>query len=642
MLAQSHLEQIVYLLILSLILSIIINLYFANNRLRSKLQEKHIDKIKPKIIQQFLKDQANKTANAKRHNQRKHLSKAVIALRNAYLNIEQKAIDKEIDSKEYWNLINNNVKKLLDIISEHQKSQPIQAILDKISAIRETVQKSAHSDKAQSVLQSLEKFEAICVSHSQDPEKLNKMGAKLDSLFQKLSSAAYRKLTETTKYGEDFASANRAAITSMKESIHLSSAAASNLAKINPNDFDFSLDSFNHNHKSLEQGLDRVEKNINTITKQHHSIEATIIKASDQQIKKSNRDLDELYEQIQEENEREIERLRSTVKNQKNIIFELEDSIARLEDIQTSTVAPENKEREESIQQLKNCLRDAELCINTLEQELDNLKRNQIECRSTTLEDPVTDPLNASHLASLENTIDALKNEVQEAKEAQSIHEQTMLFLGDCLDANSIEDISLSLFQTVNEMGWHSALVIKNDNRNMEIDPNGLLNTHAKTLIQNMQSGEINSKRNGEEISFHFPHLWGKLEAQSASDATTERQKSIIELLKITDKMLAKIKSNLVVRLQRKRLQDSANTVKKLAMEVDTTIDTINRRSRDSISTSFGQIQDIARSKGLKASQIASFRNLEQQTLDELAADQSLRLKVKKEFLLILKNLEDD
>ena len=110
----------------------------------------------------------------------------------------------------------------------------------------------------------------------------------------------------------------------------------------------------------------------------------------------------------------------------------------------------------------------------------------------------------------------------------------------------------------------------------------------------------------------------------------------------MTDKLLAKIRSNQVIRQQRKRLQDSANTVKKLALDVDKTIDTINKRSRDSVSSSFGQIQDIARSKGLKASQIASFRNLEQQTLDELAADQSLRLKVKKQFLLILKNLEDD
>ena len=642
MIEQGYIEQTVYILLLGLILSVIVNLYFANNRLRNKMRDKQIDKMRPEIIQQFLKDQADKTANARRHNQRKHISKSVIAIRNAYLTIEHKAIDRTIDSKEYWNLINNKVSKLLEIITEHQKTQPVNAITEKILAIREKVMESGNSERTQSVLQSLDKFQAACIENANDPVKLKKMGDKLDAVHKKLSSAAYRKITEKTKMGEDFAQANKEAISNIKESINQSSEAAKHLANINPDDFDFSFDSFNSNQNSLKQGIEIVEKNVNAIAKQGKAIEATIIKSSDQQIKNSNRDLDELYEQIQEENEREIERLRSVIKNQKNIIFELEEGIAKLEEAQDGKEGPANKEQDESIKQLKNCLRDAEMCINTLEQELENLKTKQKEHNATPLEDPVTTPLNTSHLSSLENTIESLKQEVQNAKDSQSMHEQAMAFLSDCLEASSIEDISLSMYQSLNDMGWDAALIIKSDSRNMEIDPGGLLNPREKSLIQNMQSDEIDSKRGGEELRFHYTNLWGKLVSNTKDGSPEDRQKNILELLKMTDKLLAKIRSNQVIRQQRKRLQDSANTVKKLALDVDKTIDTINKRSRDSVSSSFGQIQDIARSKGLKASQIASFRNLEQQTLDELAADQSLRLKVKKQFLLILKNLEDD
>lgn len=642
MIEQSHFEQTVYLLLLGLILSILVNLYFANNRLRSKLQDKRIDKLRPQIIQQFLKDQADKTANARRHSQRNHLSKAVIAIRNAYLMIEHKAIERKIDSEEYWHLINSKVGKLLEIINEHQAAQPINALLDKIQGLRDKVVESGNTETTQSVLQSLDKFQTACLESSNDPIKLKKMGEKLDAIHKKLSSAAYRKVTEKTKMGAEFATANQEAISSMKASISRSEQAMKHLASINPDDFDFSFDKFNSNQQSLQQGLEAVENNVQAITKKSKAIEATIIKSSEQQVKNTNRDLDELYEQIQEENEREIERLRTVIKNQKNIIFELEDGIARLEEAQEGQGSANNIEQNKSIKQLKNCLRDAELCINTLEREVENLREQHKICEINLSEEPVTAPLDNNHLASLEHTIEQLKQEVQQAKVMHSMHDQSMKFLTDCLGANSVEDISLSIYQSLNDMGWDSALIIKADTRNMEINPDGLLTPREKALIQNMQPDEIDSKRHGEELRFHYNYLYGKLVSNSNDGLLDERQKHVLELLKITDKLLGKIKSNQVLRQQQKRLQDSANSVKRLALDVEKTLETMNKRSRDSVSASFGQIQDIARSKGLKASQIASFRNLEQQTLDELAADQTLRLKVKKQFLLILKNLEDD
>jgi hypothetical protein len=209
------------------------------------------------------------------------------------------------------------------------------------------------------------------------------------------------------------------------------------------------------------------------------------------------------------------------------------------------------------------------------------------------------------------------------------------------LDANSVEDLSLYVFQTLIDLGWSSALFINGGSRTLEVNPSGLLTEPEKILIKNMQVNEVDSQKSGTEIRFHYLNISGKIVATDSAFAAPDKHNSILQLLKTTDKIIGRIKTEHAHRKQNKAVQDCTNNIKKLAHEIDTTIDTIHRRNIDCVSNSFGQIQDIARSKGFKASQIASFRNLEQQTINELTADSSLRLKVKKQFLLILKTLEN-
>ena len=124
-------EQLVYGLLLLLIFSTLMNLHFINGRLKKKMSDRQLQKQLPSLIKKFLTSQAINTDNARRHQQRSHLSKGVIKLRHAYLTIEAKAIDKQIDSQAYWNLINNNVQKLLDILTEQRSCQPLKDIENK-------------------------------------------------------------------------------------------------------------------------------------------------------------------------------------------------------------------------------------------------------------------------------------------------------------------------------------------------------------------------------------------------------------------------------------------------------------------------------------------------------------------------------
>ena len=649
MFLSEHAEQLVYGLLLLLIFSILTNLYFINSGLQRKISKRAFNKEFPQHLKKFLLGQAQKTEDARRHNERKHLSKGVISLRNAYLKIEAKAINQTIDSKAYWNLINSNVQKLLDILVEQKKSRPLLAIEEKIAKIREKIALSPPSKSTKNVLESLEKFHSACVSNSNNPAKIAHYSEKLEQLLSKLDSAAYRKLTEKAHIHDTYSQSSNKTIEDFKGHIEQSNASLKNLSDINPDDYDFSLQAFNKNNTDIIESVDKFERNIERINNSNRNTKTAIITSSNNEIKNANSELDELSEQIQQENEEEIERLRQIIKGQKNIIVELEDSISTIEETQPTTT-PSNitegrttpqQDKNTDIKQLKLSLRDAEFCIDTLEKELETLKTNHQHHKEHPKDEPVTEPLSNTHLASLENTISQLKGEISEAHDIHDLNTSIMNFISECLDASSVEDISLSIYQTLGDLGWSSGLFISGGARTLEIDPSGLLKDREKMLIKNMQIDEVDSQNAGKTIRFHYMHISGKLVTVDPQSSTNEKHGAILNLLKTTDKIIGRMKSDQNYKKQRKVIQESSNNIKKIAHEVDQTIDTINKRTKDSVSNGFGQIQDIARSKGLKASQIASFKNLEQQTLNEIAADNSLRLKVKKQFLVILKNLED-
>lgn len=634
-------EQLVYGLLLLLIFSVLANLHFINHRLQKKISEKKRQKQLPSQIKKFLIDQCQKTQTARNNKQRNHISKGVVKLRYAYLSIEAKAIDKEIDSTAYWNLINHNVQKLLDALLEQRTSKPLKDIEEKINLIKTKIAQSGNTKNAERVLASLEKFHTACVENSKNPEKIAHYNEKLEELMNKLGNAAYRNVTEKTKIHDDYIQKNHESLKNLKLHTLATSEIAKSLENVNADNFDFTLNCFNKNQAQLIESVEKYEDNIAIINRGNKNANTAIITSTNNGTYKVNNELNELSDRIQEENEKEIERLREIIKEQKNIIFELEKDI---EKPKNSGIQQKNqkKDQHDNVNQLKNILRESELCIDTLENELDNLRKHHNHHNDDPKEEPVTAPLTENNLRSLEETISRLKNEVSEAQNNQKFHKAILNFIAESLDANSAEDISLSTFQTLEDLGWKSGLMVNSGLRILEIDPEGLLKERERTLIHNMQIGEVNSQKNNSQVKFHYMNISGKIVAQDhTSNTHAEKHASILSVLQAADKIVEKMKSVHSLKHQKKQLQESTNNIKKLAVEVDSTLEAINKRTQESIRNGFGQIQDIAHSKGLKGSQIASFKNLEQQTLNELSADHSLRLKIKKQFLLVLKTLDD-
>ena len=385
-------------------------------------------------------------------------------------------------------------------------------------------------------------------------------------------------------------------------------------------------------------GINNYSDGVDKIAKQNRRASISIIASSDQDINKTNSELDEISEQIHAESEQEINKLRDIIKRQKQLIVELEKYNAE-EHTKDNSDIPTLRALE--IEHLKSNLRNSENCINTLEGELNNLQKSYAYHKEHPANEPVTDPLSENTIKILESTITHLKNEVNDANEERKLHKSIIHYIADSLDANSIEDISLSIYQTLDDLGWHAGLLVHINNRNMEIDPEKTIKPNEKIAIKNMSLGEIESKDNHKTIIFRHQHIAGKIVLKQATDATENNHTSILDILEISNKIIRRMENTNAYKNQKKNLQESSNTIKKLAHDIDTTINSMNKRTLASIESSFGQMQDIAHSKGLTPGQLASFKRLEEQTINEISADNSIRLKIKKEFLNVLKTLED-
>lgn len=586
----------------------------------------------------FLLDQAEKTHHAPQHLERQHINKNILRFRYAYLMIEAKANEKTIDSIEYWNSLNSNLTKLLALLTKQADHNPMHEIEEKIAAIKLKLPESGDTEKTKTVLTSLEKFHKACLDQVQNPLKLAHQSKKLDDLLTKLTSASYRKITEKTSLIQTYASNNQPTIEALADHNQASKLAISNLKNINPDNYLFDFNNLEKNQQTLADGVNNYSESVGKIAKHNQRTSISIISSSDEDIHKSNAELDALSEQIHAESEQEISKLRDIIKNQKQLIIDLETCSTNectIDDSNLPTL------RTLEIEQLKNSLRNSENCINTLEAELHNLQKNYAYHKLHPSSEPVTDPLDENAMRVLESTITYLKNEVNDANEDRKLYASMIDSISDSLDANSIEDISLSIYQTLDDLGWHVGLLIHINNRSIEIDPEKTIKANEKFVIKNMTIGEVESKNDNKIIFFRHQHIAGKLALKDTSEAADNNHKSLLDILKISNKIIRRMENTNAYKNQKKSLQDGSNNIKKLAHDVDTTIHQMNKRTLESIENSFGQMQDIARSKGLTAAQIASFKRLEEQTINEISADNSLRLKVKREFLIILKALED-
>ena len=634
----SNSNSLVYLLILLLIISIFINLALLNSRLAKKFRGKKLQSELPGHIQKYLDSQASRTQNSDKIHDIPKLDEQVKKIRSAYLQIESKSIDRGIDSEGYWNILNSKLSKLFEIILSLPTKRILAEIKAKIDIIKTSLKESPDSESKAKILTCLDSLFKSCESNN-DPASLAQYSKKLNRILLRFTDREYAKLDTLSKINKDYNDNCTTNLMNLRKHADTSDLNDARLQGEEHNEINNKIEKYEENGKRLKDRIDNYGENIQSIQGNISSVsDEAFLVSSEEKAKTANKELAELTEKIQQANEQEIARLRSLVKEQKSTINELMDDIRHI-DVEGD---PPN-EASPDIEKLKSSLREAETCIEMLETQLNTIKTGsddyQVRIENSKHED--FPPVSARDAEEFENTIANLTREVEHSKDEIELLKQVANFASESFNAATFEDISLLLYETLNTINADASLIIYGPTRTFEISGSGKISKRIATIVNNMNNNENNVGTNKSTLFFKYKNLGGAVKPKNELAFSSLQTSLIFQILDITNKMFDRTRVMLTQKNQHKTIDDCANTIKKVAAEIDSTLEKITHNSSSTISDSFGQIQDIAKSSGLSASHIARLNALEKDALEELGGDQHLKLKLKKLFLSVLAQLED-
>lgn len=643
-------------LMLVLLLSIFVNLYFIQDRTRNKLSKQKRKKLMPSMVQEYLNEQAQKTEGARRHQARKHMNSSVLKLRSAYLAIESKCIDRGVDSDAYWNMLNSRLQKLFKILTEQRSVKALIEIEEKIHAIKSILANSPKSGSKKSVLKSLDKLHIACIENHDNPAKLKHFSDKLSNLLMRLSNANYRDTVADIADTNRFMQGVSPAIKGINESVTAMDKSADNIEQAVDSPPPVSLAAIRKVNKDMQTSIGDLNGNIANVQESVEQLSSKVVMASTEvEIKSAKGEIDDISDEMLEAADREIERLRDVVSTQRSTISELEESLQKIQKI-AKAEAGESEEADarsklidDEVNLLKKNLYEAEQCVVMLEREIDELKVKREEKAAklaNTLEGVIAEDvlkpelIDSDQLDALQQTITALETEALNKDSLIERNEKLIQFIRESVEAGTTEDISLLVYQTVQDLGFNSNLLVYGDTRTLELNRTGKLAQKDKILIENMRPHEVNAASSGKRISFKFKSIGGNVEKSDGSGIADYEKNMVIDLVKICDKMLDRIKASEKRGHYRKSIGDVANTAKLVASEVDQLVESLLNRVDNVVKDSFGQLQDVGRAKGLDATQIAGFKNLEKFASDEIKAEERNRLKIRKKLLSLLQKIE--
>ncbi len=625
-----------------LIVSLFANLFFINLKIFGMYKEKNIQKNTPEIVKKYLGEQAYKTENYHKFNYIPKLHNVVVKFRSAYLKIEEKCIDREVDSAEYWNLANSKIFSLINLAAGYLGSKPLLNIKKKIALIKKLVSESDNIKDKQRVMDCLDKFYKVCDNNSNE-NKIAEYDKKLNKIILRFTDKYYAKMDQLIQANDNFLSQGKGAIEGLErsignvESISNAVVGGSQLAEE-------TLKECRENNQSLKEGVATVSESLYALEQKVYSLrDADGLQNSGESANNSARELQELSELIQRENEKEISRLRSIVEQQKSVIVDLEgklrEIIEELEHDDSSTEGEKSRHKT-IIEGLRGNLRDAENCILTLEQEIQNLKvrSEQIQTGFSGLGENEILPVGQSEVDNLEEVVEDLRLEIESKSRENETLKTISQFANEIYKGETYEDLSLLLYETLMTLDLNVVLKIYAPTRTFDICGAGKIPLKLSTIIDSMLKNETNV--NNQSFFFKFSNVGGAVQSSRNKKLSEAEKAHILLLTELANKMFDIVRFKYKNKTQLQKLEDCENNIKKTFSSVDTAFEKINYNAIKAVEESFRQVKEVARSSGVNATQIARLSALESDAIAEINSQTATKLKVRKSFLETLKEIE--
>lgn len=611
-------------LLLIIALSLLVALSVASSyqwlRLQRKLNNLETPPDKNALITAFLNEQSTKTQRLKNTKLLKlpGLNKKVLSLRHAYLKIESRMLEShKYNSRDYYVGLATHLAQLLKIIdgdpehraeiahSLHQAAQSINLSESDRAQIIECIEALLEqADKAQidsHELHIIGKRVLYILNHADEPEH-KKQSAKAYAIGT--HQAKVRQQSDDLK---QLAHTNRIASTALREHAENDPNSTLLLEKI----------------EAFEQENHRLSLQVSMLQHELNGDKRSPYKDGNQR----DETLASLADQLIEFNEQEIRKLKNTVRSQKKIIFDLQETLEKHQNIEPQDLTFYT----EQLAQLQLNLGQAETCIGMLEDELADL-RNKLKDAKRLEEEARNEALKAQ--------LSAITEDIKPA--ATELHQQKseLEFIQEAINADSLEDLSLLLYQYYLDQHYSPVLMITHKSRRIEMGPSGSLNIKQKSSIKALMPNESTFERTSAQLYFNYQFIGGILTLPAHNQNTSEQDKAL-KMARIADRFIEKIMANHANRQLKKQIENGSNLAKQLARDTENSYDQQINSIKTVVFENFKNIHNLLHSKNATPTQMASIKQAEQDIIEELMANNSYRIKLRREFINLVKKIED-
>jgi hypothetical protein len=633
------------------VVNVIINLFLINKIFEERQRNRKLTRQKKdedKIVREFLEQQHQETRTHNRRLEKQvKLDKEVIYLRTAYMKIEGNAIAYKVDTDPYWSYINEQLKKVIKAAVPQllHKDAEVKELQNKITLLKDKIRlipgkndDPKVNEKKERIVAMLDNFSHQHVHSAGDRNRLKKQVNKIQNLVQLFEDPEMRRQYTLERRQKTYLKSSQKHLNKLQDN-HLINennilSLESALEKTpSAKGVEAELRRFKDENGKLNLHVDQLKKELREFQERMGNRDTPSLFIETNPEKKSDGlDPFSLSDEILSANEKEIDRLRNVITNQRRSIVEMEESLENLQGLSKSETSGQRSE----IEKLQRCIQESEVCISMLEQELDELKKDLDTIRQNRSEAGMT----LLETGQLDEELNTIKADLEKALDQNQRGEAIIEFVREALNASSVEDISLLIYENITSLNYLASLIVKAPERFIEMAQQSTVSTRDKVLINNMQFNEVNPGRGGQ-LAFRFLNIAGLVRPALGEEIDSDDQTHIVEVVKIADRIIGHLAANQKVKSSFKVLDNTINTIKQTSYELDKMLEDSAKKTKKLVSNNFGQVQDIARAKGLGASHIASFNAIEQETLRQLEAENTVRLKLRKQFLTLLNQLEN-
>ena len=238
----------------------------------------------------------------------------------------------------------------------------------------------------------------------------------------------------------------------------------------------------------------------------------------------------------------------------------------------------------------------------------------------------------------MQNELETLREELDESLEKLKNHDQILSFYNESIEANSIEDLAVLVYQSVEDLGCVPNMWLTLLGKEIHMSNSQPLPTREKVIINNMKVGETNLGSNGTSLKFRFKNIKGLLFAKDDS-IVKDQYSDVLAFLKYQDTLVDKVFGNKKNVKQLKKVESWTRSITLVAHDVDNTMDTQIKNAKDLMSTSFAQLAESIKSGKQEADFLKQVDSMERNALAQLSSDEMLKLKIRRQFLEILKRM---